>query len=104
MVSVAVGYQLTVKGAEQKLRSFIGLMEMSPGKSELLGGIINFREKLIWSYSPLSFIISAIKSASIAIPLLLTLTIYVIQTIMKETNWLYIVLPKEIVEFFKSLY
>jgi hypothetical protein len=104
LVSVAIGYQITVKSAEEKLRSFIGLLEISRGKSEILGEIINFREKLIWSYSPLSFIISAIKSASIAIPLLLTLTIYIMQTIIKEENWLYIVLPKEIVEFFKGLY
>ena len=104
LVSVAIGYQITVTGAEQKLRSFIGLIKMSPGKSEILGEIINFREKLIWSYSPLSFIISDTKSASIAIPLLLTLTIYVMQTIINESNWLYIVLPKAIVQFFKSLY
>ena len=104
LVSVAIGYQITVKGAEQKLQSFIDLIKMSPGKSEMLGEIINFREKLIWSYSPLSFIVSAIKSASIAIPLLLTLTIYVMQTIITESNWLYIVLPKAIAQFLKSLY
>ena len=104
LISVAIGYQITVNGAEQKLRSFIDLIKMSPSKSEMLGEISNFREKLIWSYSPLSFIVSAVKSASIAIPLLLTLTIYVMQTIMAESNWLYIVLPKAIAQFLKSLY
>jgi len=104
LISVAIGYQITVNGAQQKLRSFIDLIKMSPGKSEMLGEISNFREKLIWSYSPLSFIVSAVKSASIAIPLLLTLTIYVMQTIMAESNWLYIVFPKAIAQFFKSLY
>ncbi|MEJ2282584.1 MAG: hypothetical protein P8X85_03210 [Desulfobacterales bacterium] len=104
LISVAIGYQITVNGTEQKLRSFIDLIKMSPGKSEMLGEISNFREKLIWSYSPLSFIVSAVKSASIAIPLLLTLTIYVMQTIMTESNWLYIVLPKAIAQFLKSLY
>ncbi len=104
LLSVAIGYQITVRGAEQKLRSLIGLIRMSPSQNEILGEIIKFREKLIWSYSPLSFIFSAIKSASIAIPLLLTLTIYVMQTIISESNWLYIVLPKAIVEFLNSLY
>ena len=104
LIFVAIGYQITVNDAEQKLRSFIDLIKMSPGKSEILGEISNFREKLIWSYSPLSFIVSAVKSASIAIPLLLTLTIYVMQTIMTESNWLYIVLPKAIAQFLKSLY
>jgi hypothetical protein len=104
LISVAIGYQITVNGAEQKLRSFIDLIKMSPDKSEMLGEISNFREKLIWSYSPLSFIVSAVKSASIAIPLLLTLTVYVMQTIMAESNWLYIVLPKAIAQFLKSLY
>jgi len=104
LISVAIGYQITVNGAEQKLRSFIDLIKMSPGKSEMLSEISNFREKLIWSYSPLSFIVSAVKSASIAIPLLLTLAIYIMQTIMTESNWLYIVLPKAIAQYLKSLY
>lgn len=104
VVSVAIGYQTTVKGAEQRLRSFIELIKMSPDKSEILSDIINFREKLIWSYSPLSFIVSAVKTASISIPLLFTLTIYVIQTIMTESNWLYIVLPRAIAKFLLNLY
>ena len=104
LVIVAIGYQITVKGAEKKLRSFIDLIKMLPDKSEVLGEIINFREKLIWSYSPLSFIISAVKSASIAIPLLLTLIIYIIQNIVTESNWLHIVLPKQIAQLFIELY
>jgi hypothetical protein len=104
LVIVAIGYQITVKGAEKKLRAFIDLIKMLPDKSEVLGEIINFREKLIWSYSPLSFIISAVKSASIAIPLLLTLIIYIIQNIVTESNWLHIVLPKQIAQLFIELY
>ena len=80
------------------------VLMVQPDKSKLLGEITNFREKLIWSYSPMSFIFSAIKSASIAIPLLLTLTIYIIQTIITESNWLYIVFPRALAEYFQDLY
>lgn len=104
LIIVAIGYQITVKGAEKKLRSFIDLIKMLPDKSEVLDEIINFREKLIWSYSPLSFIISAVKSASIAIPLLLTLIVYIIQNIATDSKWLHIVLPKQIAQLFIELY
>ncbi len=104
MILIAFGYQTTVKSAEQKLLALIDCIDASPGTGELIGEIINFREKLIWNYSPLSFMVSTVKSASIAIPLLLTLTFYIMQAIIKESNWLYIVFPKEIVQFFKDLY
>ncbi len=104
MILIAFGYQITVKNTEQKLQALIDRIDATPDTGELIGEIISFREKLIWSYSPLSFMISTVKSASIAIPLLLTLTFYIMQAIIKESNWLYIVFPKEIVQFFKDLY
>jgi ABC-type multidrug transport system fused ATPase/permease subunit len=101
---VALGYQSAVKKAEAGFSPYIEILVKSPDKFDILSAMLVLRANFIWEQSPLSFVISAIKSASVSIPLLLALTIYVLQNLIKGEAVPLIFIPRQVLEFLKGFY
>lgn len=101
---VALGYQSAVKKAEAGFSPYIDLLVRSPAKSDVLSSFLVLRTNLIWQQSPLTFIITAVKSASVAIPLLFAVTAYVLKSVLDQTAWPSIFLPKAILDLLKNFY
>jgi hypothetical protein len=102
---VALGYQSAVKKAEAGFSPYIDMLVESPNeKNDVLSSFLVLRTNLIWQESPLTFIITAVKSASVAIPLLLAVTAYVLKSVIDQTAWPSIFLPSGILSLLKDLY
>jgi len=101
---VALGYQSAVKKAETGFSPYIDLLVTSPEKGEVLNAFLVLRTNLIWQQSPLTFIITAVKSASVALPLLIALTGYVLKNVIDKTAWPSLFLPDSVLEALKNFY
>lgn len=101
---VALGYQSAVKKAEMGFSPYIDLLVKSPEKADVLSAFLVLRTNLIWQQSPLTFIITAVKSASVSIPLLLAITAYVFKSMLDQTAWPSLFVPDAVLEILKGLY
>jgi hypothetical protein len=101
---VALGYQNAADKAEIGLRAFAETLAKSHGKTELFDRVIQAREKLMWEESPAEFVVSVAKSATVAIPLLLALTAYVLHSLAGPEGWLGIFVPKAAIDFVQGLF
>jgi hypothetical protein len=101
---VALGYQSAVKKAEAGFSPYIEILVKSPEKFDLLSAMLVLRANFIWEQSPLSFVISAIKSASVSIPLLLALTVYVLKNVIDQASWPSLFVPEPVLRFLQGFY
>jgi hypothetical protein len=99
---VALGYQGAAHKAESGLRFLIEDLGYSGEGVEAFKAISEARSKLIWDQSPAAFILSVVKSATVSIPLLLAVIIYVLHSL--SGGWFSIFVPKALVDFVQSVY
>lgn len=100
---VAFGYQRTSK----RLQHLLGVVAAAlAGRKEpqgLFDRVVATRNSLIWERGPTEFVVSVVKSAGIAMPLVIALGGYVIDA-LSQGKWLSIFLPDSIMKVIKSLY
>jgi hypothetical protein len=101
---VALGYQNAVFKAESGLRTLADAAARSPDGAALLDKVFAARADLLWKQSPAEFVLAILKSGSISIPLLLALTAYILESLVKTNNWVEIFVPAPIVHLFQNLY
>lgn len=97
---VALGYQSAAHKAESGLRVLIKSSD-SGKDADAFKAISEARSKLIWDQSPATFIFSVVKSATVSIPLLLAIIVYVLHS--RSDGW-YIFVPKALVNFVQNMY
>lgn len=99
---IVVGYQNLVRSSEKTLAD----AARTPGAVDDGGFDVLFpaREALVWDRTPLTFLMSVVKSANIAVPLIFGLTIYVLDTLADGTSWLGVFLPQALIDWFTNLY
>jgi hypothetical protein len=102
IIIVALGYQKAAHNAESGFRALVGASSNAAGEVDLLKRIAEARSKLIWDQSPAAFILSVVKSATVSIPLLLAVVIYVLR--LHTEQWFRILVPKALVDFVQNVY
>jgi hypothetical protein len=111
--TVAFGVLLVMIGYENNLRRYeSGLTEFIKRKAhpsndtqrDELRRARELRESLTWDRAPGSFLFTVVKSATIAIPLLSGVIVYVIDTLSKTHQWLYIFVPEPVLRILSSIY
>jgi len=101
---VAIGYQNAAHKVESGFRILVRASVKSSGSAELVDRIVRARAKLMWDESPASFVLSVAKSATISIPLLLTVTAYVLHSLSGPEGWIGIFIPKAVINFVKNIF
>ena len=100
---VITGYHNTVEQVRSGIDMFIRSLTESGDNTELLDRARKFDDELITSKSGLAFLTTVLKSSSIAIPLLITIVGYVLQSVT-EGEWVNIFVPKLLIDFVTNLY
>ena len=105
IVVVATGYQRTARRFEQVLTNIIGSLDRQGADAGLLDRMLKARGEIVWERSAAAFIVSVVKSATVAMPLLFALGGYVVSLLADDKSlWVHIFVPKRISDFFKLLY
>jgi hypothetical protein len=102
IIIVALGYQSAAHIAESGLRALAGASSESASDGDMLKRIAEARSKLIWDQSPAAFILSVVKSATVSIPLLLAIIVYILS--LHTEQWFRILVPKALVDFVQNVY
>jgi hypothetical protein len=104
LIFVASGYQEFARKVESGLHIFSDALTRShKHESGLLARVFETRAKLMWDQSSTSFVVSVIKSASIAMPLIIAIGGYAVET-LSGGEWIDMFLPKVIREGVVSVY
>jgi hypothetical protein len=103
---VAIGYQNAVYKVDLALHNLAEFLAKSCDNSKLFDEVVRTRSKLMWEQSPLTFVFSVIKSASVSLPLLLAVLIVIrsVRSVQGRDGWLELVLPKAFVAIAKAVF
>jgi hypothetical protein len=101
---VALGYQRAARKVEIGFRSLAEAAKSTPDGKDSFVKATKARTDLLWNRSPAAFVLLIIKSASISVLLLVTVTVYVLKTITSPEGWFGVFLPKIVMETFKKIY
>jgi hypothetical protein len=104
LTTVAMGYQKAAQKVQTGLRGLIDASLQLSEDSDPTGVLLKARDDVLWTRSPGEFVLSIIKSATLSIPFLLTVTIYVLKSIKDPEGWVNIFVPHVVVNFFEGLF
>ena len=102
-VLVALGYQRTSRRLLHALGDIAAALAERKETQGLFDRVVATRNSLIWERSSTEFVVSVVKSAGIAMPLVIALGGYVIDA-LSQGKWLSIFLPDAVVKVIKGLY
>jgi hypothetical protein len=103
MAVIITGYHQSVEQVRRVIDQFIETLTETGANSSLLDKSRKFDEDLSTSKSGLAFLTTVIKSSSIAIPLLISILGYILQSITGG-EWIDILVPGILVDYVTSLY
>jgi hypothetical protein len=97
IVTVAFGYQNSIDTLDSALPRFF------TQDQSLTSEALDLQKDLVWEHSPLEFIASVVKSASVSIPALAALIAWAFEA-LKSGGWLAVFLPQPVLGFFQRIY
>src|ERR1700733_1859334 len=100
----AVGYQRASRMTSHALQALSETLAKHSGSDGLSDKVRDSRDKILWDQSPLGFVLSVSKSATISIPLLLAIIGYVLTSLGGPGGWIGIFVPERVIHFIKQLY
>lgn len=100
VVIVAFGYQGGILRAERGLRAHL---TSGPPDHVLLERVLGARTELMWERSTASFVLSIIKSAGIAIPLLAATIAYGVKALGPQIHWTELLFPEQVRAFIRGV-
>lgn len=103
VVLVALGYQRTSRRLQHALGVLAAALAGRKEPQGLFDRVVATRNSLIWERGSTEFVVSVVKSAGVAMPLVIALSGYVIDALSRG-KWLSIFLPDAVVKVIKSLY
>jgi hypothetical protein len=101
---VAIGYQNAAARAHAGLSALSRSLLEQSGKRDLLDKVLKSQSDLLWNQSPVAFVLTVVKSASVSMPLLLAVTGYLLKQLTGSGGWLGIFVPQAVVDFVRRLY
>jgi len=103
MAVIITGYHQSVEQIRNTIDQFIEILTETGANSSLLDKARQFDEELMTSKSGLAFLTTVFKSSSIALPLIISIVGYILQSITGG-EWIEILAPEILVNFVTSLY
>ena len=101
---VAVGSQRTARRVQTILGALADNLSVEMEDSGLLGKVLEARAKLIWDQSSTAFLLAVIKSATVAMPLVIVFAGYIIEKINDEVQVIEFFLPKPLIDLITDFY
>jgi hypothetical protein len=103
VIYVAFGYQGLARKLESGLRTLAEALARNRNNADLLAKVMAARAELMWKQSPTEFVLTVVKSANIAMPLLVAVSGYVLHT-LSGGEWIDVFVPREVVSLFHRFY
>ena len=103
IIYVAFGYQGLARKLESGLDLLAEALARNRSEVDLLDKVIKARAELMWKQSPTEFVLTVVKSANIAMPLLIAVSGYVLHT-LSGGQWIDVFVPREVVSLLQRLY
>lgn len=101
---VAFGYQRTSKRIRDALGGFTEAIATNPSSGVVFAHATKLRSDLIWERNATQFVLAVVKSAGIAMPLVLAVGGYVATVLFNGKGWLYVFVPEFVIDALKRLY